>query len=181
MRKTPMRKTPMRKTLMRKTLFSLALVGTIATAAIAVGPGVGPARCLKGPLANTPLGRTIAGCFGRVITLRSDLNVTAEQRQQIREVILSHRSEIAATAKSVRDQRVALRDLVRSDQANETQIRAAADALGQAVSDAAVKVVALRGEIAPLLNDAQRATIDKFLMENDVAINAFLDSVMKGS
>ncbi len=166
---------------MRKTLLSLALVGTIATAAMAVSPGVGPASCLRGPLANTPLGRTIAGCFGRVLTLRSDMNVTAEQRQQIRDVVLSHRSEIAATAKSVRDQRVALRDLVRSDKADESQIRAAADALGQAVSDAAVKAVSLRGEIAPILTDDQRTTIDKFLMENDAAIDAFLDSVIKGS
>lgn len=167
--------------MMRKTLLSLALLGMIATAAMAVGPAVGPAGCLRGPLANTPLGKTIAGCFGRVITLRSDLNVTAEQRQKIRDVVMSHRSEIAATAKSVRDQRVALRDLVRSDQADTAQIRAAADALGQAVSNAAVKAVALRGEIAPLLNDDQRATIDKFLTENDAAINAFLDSVIKGS
>ncbi len=167
--------------MMRRVLFSAALVGTIATAAVAVGPGVGPAGCLNGPLANTALGRTIAGCFGRVLTLRADLNITVEQRQQIREVIMSHRAEIAATAKTVRDQRVALRDLVRSDEANETQIRAAADALGQAVSDAAVKAVKLRGEIAPLLDHNQRATIDEFLLENDAAIDAFLDSVIEGS
>ena len=167
--------------MMQKTLLSLALVGTIATASMAVGPGAGPARFLQGPLANTPLGRTLAGCFGRVLTLRSELNVTQEQRQQIREVVMSHRSEIASTAKSVRDQRVALRDLVRSGNTDESQIRAAADALGQAVSDAAVKAVSLRGEIAPLLDKGQRATIDKFLMENDAAINAFLDRVIQGN
>ena len=166
---------------MRKTLLSMALVGTIATATMAVGPGFGPAGRLCGPLANTALGRTIAGCFGRVLTLRSDLNVSDEQRQQIREVIMSHRSEIASTVKSVRDQRVALRDLARSDDTDESQIRAAADALGKAISDAAVKAVELRAEIAPLLDQDQHVTIDKFLTENDAAINAFLDSVIKGS
>jgi len=164
----------------RRILFSLAVVGAIATAAIAANPTVGPLGCLGGPLADTPLGRTISGCFGRVLTLRSDLNVSDSQRQQIRDVVISHRSEIAATVKSVRDQRVVLRDLVRSGEANQSQIRTAADALGRAISDAAVKAAELRGEIAPLLNEDQHATIDKFLMENDAAINAFLDSVVKG-
>lgn len=165
----------------RKVLLSVALVGTIATAAFAVSPAGGPFCAMRGPLAGTPLGRTISGCIGRVITLRSDLNVSDEQRQQIHDVLRSHHSEIASTAKSVRDKRVALRDLARSDNADQAQIQAAADALGQAVSEAAVKAVKLGGEIAPLLNQEQRAAIDKFLTENDAAINSFLDAAIQGS
>jgi len=167
--------------MMRRVIFSVAVVGVIATAAMAAGPAVGPVGFLGGPLANSPLGRTISGCLGRALTLRSDLNVTDQQRQQIRDVIMSHRAEIATTVKSVRDKRVDLRDLVRSDKAEKSEIRAAADALGQAVSDAAVKAAELRGKIAPLLSQDQRATIDKFLMENDTAINTFLDAAVKGS
>lgn len=162
---------------MRRIFLSVVAVGTIATAAMAVNPAAGPTSLWR----NSPLGRTIAASFGRVLTLRSDLNVTDEQRQQIRDVLVSHRAEIATTVKSVRDKRVALRDLVRSDKAEKSQIRSAADELGQAVSDAAVKAVELRGKIAPLLSQDQRATIDKFLMENDAAINAFLDAAVKGS
>ena len=165
----------------RRVLFSLAVVGSLATAAIAVSPNGGPFCAMRGPLANTPLGRTISGCIGRVITLRSDLNVSDEQRQQIRDLLLSHRSEIAETVKSVRDKRVALRDLARSDNASEEQIQAAADALGQAISKAAVKAVALRSEIAPLLTPEQQATIDKFLNENDKAIDSFLDAAIRGN
>ena len=166
---------------MRRVGLSLVVVGTIATAAMAVNPGLWPAGGWHGPLANTPLGRTITGCLGRVLTLRSDLNITDEQRQQIRDVIVSHRAEIASTVKSVRVKRVALRDLVRSDKAEKSEIRTAAAALGQAVGDAAVKAAELRGEIAPLLSQDQRAKIDKFFMENDAAINDFLDAAAKGS
>jgi len=167
--------------MMRRVILSVALVGTIATAAMAVSPAVGPTSLWRGPLANSPLGRTIAASFGRVLTLRSDLNVTDEQRKQIRDVFVSHRAEIAATVKSVRNKRVALRDLVRSGKAEKSQIRSAADELAQAVSDAAVKAAELQGKIAPLLSQDQRATIDKFLTENDAAINAFLDAAVKGS
>jgi len=166
---------------MRRVFLSAVVVGTVATAAMAVSPELGPAGVWRGPLANTPLGRTITGCLGRVFTLRSDLNITDEQRQQIRDVMVSHRAEIASTIKSVRDERVALRDLVRSENAEESEIRTAADALGQAVGDAAVQAAKLREEIAPLLSQDQRAKIDKFLMENDAAINAFLATAAKGS
>ena len=166
---------------MRRVFLSAVVVGTVATAAMAVSPELGPTGAWRGPLAHSPLGRTITGCLGRVFTLRSDLNISDEQRQQIRGVIVSHRAEIASTVKSIRDKRVVLRDLVRSDNAEESKIRTAAEALGQAVGDAAVKAAKLRGEIAPLLNQGQRTKIDKFLMENDAAIDGFLATAAKGS
>jgi len=166
------------KMMTRRVILSLTLVATIATAALAVGPGAGPASQLVGQLSNTPLRRVVSGCLGRFFTLRSDLNVTDQQRDQIRELLKSRRSEIATTVKSVRDARVALRDLARSEDADQAEIQAAADALGQSVSKAAFGAVKLRGQIAQVLTVEQRAMIDEFLSENDQAIDAFLTTSM---
>jgi Spy/CpxP family protein refolding chaperone len=122
----------------------------------------------------------VSGCFGRFLVLRSELNLTAEQRTKIRDVLVSHRSQIAQTAKSVHDKRSALRTAVLSGKADETQIRAAADDLGKAIADAAVKASKLRSEVAPILTEDQHNLIGKFLADNDAAIDKFLDNASQG-
>ena len=121
----------------------------------------------------------ISGSIGRLMVLRSELNVTDEQRAQIREVLVSRRPAIAETVKSVRDKRVALRNAVLSGKADEAQIRAAAEELGKAIADAAVKGSKLRNEIAPILTDEQQKLIGKFLAENDAAVDKFLTEAAK--
>jgi Spy/CpxP family protein refolding chaperone len=122
----------------------------------------------------------ISGSIGRLLVLRSEMNVTDEQRAQIRDVLVSRRPAIAETVKSVRDKRVVLRDAVLSGKADEAQIRAAADELGKAIADAAVKASKLRNEIAPILTEEQRGLIKKFLEENDAAVDKFLTNAANG-
>ena len=50
--------------------------------------------------------------------------MTAEQRERIRQVLASHKPEIARTVKAVHAKRVAVRDAVLSDKADEAQIQA---------------------------------------------------------
>ena len=163
--------------MMRRVLLPSVLLAAIAAAGVAAAPKSRPlsawGRC---PLADSPLGCAISGCVGRLLVLRSEVNVTAEQKAKISDVLVSHRSEIAKTVKSVRDKRVALRNAVLSGKAKEAQIRVASNELGKAISDAAVKASRLRNEIAPLLTEDQRHLIRKFLAENDAAINKSLDN-----
>lgn len=163
--------------MVRRFLLPSMLLAAIAAVAVAAEPDPRMlskwSRC---PFADSPMGRTISGCVGRLLVLRSEVNVSAEQKTEIRNLLVSHRSEIATTAKSVRDKRVALRNAVLSGDAEEAQIRVAADELGKAIGDAAVKASGLRNEIAPLLTEDQRLLIREFLAENDAAINKFLDN-----
>ncbi|MHB8900238.1 MAG: Spy/CpxP family protein refolding chaperone [Thermoguttaceae bacterium] len=162
----------------RRILVASVLVLALVTGmAAAFGPGASLGKC---PLANTPVGKMITGCIGRLMVLRSELNVTDEQRAQIGEVLVSRRSAIAETVKSVRDKRVVLRDAVLSGKADEAQIRAAADELGKAIGDAAVKASKLRGEIAPILTQEQREQIRTFFQENDAAVDKFLTQAAQG-
>lgn len=152
------------------------LVAAIAAGSLMAAPDAGPASGgRKFPLADTPLGRFVTGRLGRLLVLRSELNVTAEQRDQIRAVVVSHRPEIAATVKTLHQKRATLRDAVLAQEADEAKIRAAADELGKAVGDAAVKAAKLKREVAPILTAEQRERIGQFLAEHDASLNAFLD------
>lgn len=161
----------------------LAVVGFVCVGAVAMAaaptlaPGAGLGQL---PRMHTPLGRLISGSVGRLLVLRSDLAVTDAQRAQVREVLVQHRPEIAATVKSVQDSRVELRNTVLRGDADEATIRAAADKLGQAVSDAAVKAAKLRNELAPILTDEQKERIGEFFSEQDAAVNKVLERAVQG-
>ena len=155
----------------------LAIAAVGIGAAAPSGPLAGFGKC---PLADSPVGRMITGCIGRLLVLRSEMNVTADQKAKIRDVLVSRRPQIAQTVKTLHEKRVTLRNAVLSGKSDEAQIRAAADDLGKAISDAAVKASKLRNEIAPILTEDQRHLIGKFLAENDAAINKFLDQAAQG-
>jgi Spy/CpxP family protein refolding chaperone len=157
----------------------------LATLMGAVGHAAPPEATPSAPptwrqWADTPIGRLVSGNLGRLLVLRSEMNVSAEQRAEVRGVLLNHRSEIAATAKSVREKRLVLRDAVLADQPDEAKIRAAANDFGVALGDAAVKAAKLRGEIAPILTEEQRELIRQFRQERDESIAGFLEEAIKG-
>lgn len=157
----------------------LAMVGVVAaglaTAGWASGPASAPgAGWLKGPAANTPLGRLVTASLGRLLVLRAELELTPEQRSQIRDVLVSHRAQIAQTVKSVRDKRVVLRDAVLQGQSDE-QIRAAAAELGTQIAEASVKAAKLRNQLAPILTEQQQKRIGQFIADQDQAVGRFLE------
>ncbi|MHB0956655.1 MAG: Spy/CpxP family protein refolding chaperone [Pirellulaceae bacterium] len=160
----------------------LAVVGIVCLCTVALAmaptkaPGMGPEQF---PLVNSPLGRLISGSIGRLMVLRSDVALTDAQRQQVREVLVKHRAEIAATVKSVRDSRVELRNTVLRGDADEATIKAAADNFGQAVSAAAVKASKLRNELAPILTEEQKQRIGEFFSEQDAAVNKVLERAVQ--
>jgi Spy/CpxP family protein refolding chaperone len=107
------------------------------------------------------------------------VDLTDAQRAQIRDVLVSRRPQVAETVKSVREKRVALRNAVLNPQSSESDIRAAADKLGDVIADAAVKAAKLRGELAPILTEAQRQTIAEFIAEHDDTVTKFLEKAGK--
>lgn len=161
----------------------LVVLGVLGICSVAwaatppAAPSFGPGAMR---LANTPLGQLITGSIGRLMVLRSDLALTEVQRMQIRELVMQHRAEIAATVKSVRDSRTELRDTVLRGDADEATIKAAADKLGAAIGDAAVKAAKLRNDVAPILTDEQKTRIQEFLAEQDGAVDKLLERAAQG-
>ena len=150
------------------------LVAGIATLTAAATPGPGPGVGFGRRPADTPLGRMISGNFGRMLVLRSELNLTPEQKTEIRDILVSHRTEIASTMQAVHAKRTALGQAILQGK-SESEIRAAADALGDVISDTAVKAVKLRNQLAPVLTDEQQELIGRFIHDKDNSVESFLE------
>ncbi len=94
---------------------------------LGMGPGpMGPGAMFKKFLSGTPLGRHTAGSVGRGLVLISELNVTDEQKEQIRNVIVGHKSEIVEMVKTLHAKKCALHDAVMTENPDESAIRKAA-------------------------------------------------------
>jgi len=152
-------------------LVGWVLAGLIGGVAIAGPMGAGVAGC-RARLGELPLGKLLIGNLGRWMVLRSELNVTDQQKAQIRETVIAHKPEIAAAAKGVWDRRTALREAVLAGK-DEAAIRAAADQLGKAAGDAAVLAAKVASELKPILTAEQQQMIRQTRGECDQAVQRF--------
>lgn len=162
--------------LRRKLVVGLIAGPVVAAAAVvAIAAEGGTGHSLK----DTALGRLISGCVGRMMVLRSELDLSEPQRQQIRTILTSHRQEIQKQAEAVWQKRTALRNKVLSPGSDEQEIRKAANDMAQQIGDAAVLASKLRNEIAPLLNETQQKRIQKYFAENGEAVEKFFANASK--
>lgn len=156
--------------LRRKLVLGLIAGTVVATAVAAIAAEQGPP-----PFRESPLGRLIGGCLGRFAVLRSDLDLSDQQRGQIRDTLKGRRSEIVQQAESLWKKRVALRDAVLKSNSDEAEIRKAANELGKEIGNAAVLAAKIRGEVAPVFNDEQRAMVQKCFADNEAAVERFFE------
>jgi Spy/CpxP family protein refolding chaperone len=168
----------MNMTLSRKTLVWVAIpvVGLSATgiwAADSAAQRDSRPGCMGGMIR-----RFVAGQIGRLAVLRSDLNITDEQRSEIRGIVQGHRSEIAPVVQKIVEKRRALRAAVLADSPDEKTIRAAADDLGKAIGDAGVLASKVAGEVRPALTQEQRDRIGKFRQDREAATDAWLQKLL---
>jgi Spy/CpxP family protein refolding chaperone len=126
-----------------------------------------------------PLRTFIQGQIGRLMTLRSDLDVTNEQREAIKKIVQGHKVEIIAVATPIVEKRRALRDATLAKTPDETAIRAAASDLGKAIGDAAVLASKVKGEVAKELTPEQQKKIEQFRLGSDQALDNFVKILAK--
>lgn len=138
-------------------LLALTLVGLAGP-----GPASAVADDTAANLCPPPLARLIAGNVGRFLVMRSELNITDEQRKEIRARLKSHRSEIQTVIKSLMDKRKALRETVLNKAGDETSIRAASADLAKSIGDAAVLASKVIAEIRPTLTPDQLNRVQEF-------------------
>jgi Spy/CpxP family protein refolding chaperone len=116
-----------------------------------------------------PIARLIMGKIGRLMVLKSELGVTDEQRDKLREIGLSHRSEAGPAIAKVSASFRGLRDAVLAESGDEAAIRKAADDHGKAVGDLAVVLSKMAKEGREVLTEDQRGQIKSFIAQNDAA------------
>jgi Spy/CpxP family protein refolding chaperone len=160
-------------------------IGTIGTCMVAAALvcGLGQ-RVLAAPgpagdelPAARPAGMLLSGQLGRLLELRSELDLTADQRSQIREIVKSHRQELSSVIKPVVEKRRALRDATLAENASEAAIHTAADELGKAIGDAAVVGSKIKVEVRQVLTPEQQEKISQFRGESQSAVDKFLDKM----
>jgi len=138
----------------------------------------GPADEIAGAnFCMPPIGRLIAGNIGRLLVLKSELNVTDEQKRKIAATVKSHRDEIRPVAQTVIEKRKALREAVMAQPANDQAIRAAATDLGKAIGDAAVVASKVIGEARGALKPDQIERIQKFRASCDDSVADWVKTI----
>jgi Spy/CpxP family protein refolding chaperone len=161
-----------------KKMLMAALLGTVVLAG-GLGAGVGAVGATAIQSGNGPLHRFFSGQIGRLLTLRSDLNLTDAQRDQIKTILQSHRTEIAAVLEPLVKDRRALRDATLADPADEKAIRTAAANLSTSIGNAAVLASHIKAEARKVITPAQMQTLEDFRQQSDASVDRFLDNMAK--
>jgi Spy/CpxP family protein refolding chaperone len=153
----------------------LAAIDTGAERAAAQSPSVVAEACAQ--MADTPLGKHVIGTIGRLLVLRSELDVTAEQRERIRATVLEHRPEIAEVAQGMLKKWAALGDTVLAEEIDEKAIRAAAAEFGETLGDAAIARAKMIREVRGEFSRGQIDALKAFRAEQLRSVERLLEQV----
>jgi periplasmic protein CpxP/Spy len=94
---------------------------------------------------------------GRILQRLADrLNLTEDQRTQIRTVFGGEKNTLAPLLAQLHDARINLRAAIRASDATEASVRAASAKVAAVEADLAVERMRLFGKIVPILTGAQR-------------------------
>ncbi len=109
-----------------------------------------------------PFKKLLTGHMGRLLVLKSKLDITDEQREKIKGIVKSRKGEIAPVVKDLMEKRYRLRKAVLDEPANEAEIRAAAKSLSGSIGDAAVVAAKVIADARPVLSPKQRKLLREF-------------------
>ena len=132
---------------------------TIATAAAIIAGGLtsAPAQDTNDSAAGTRPGR------GQILQrIAKKLNLTDDQKSQIKTVLGADKDTLTALFGQLHDARKNLRMAIHANDANEAAVRAASAKVASVEADWAVERMKLYGKIAPILTDQQRRKIAGF-------------------
>jgi Spy/CpxP family protein refolding chaperone len=153
---------------------ALVLTGVAVWSVAQVGPvrkhGAGAGKACHGPAPQ--LAR---GTIGRWMVLRSELDITDDQREQIKSIVQSHRDAFRPLIGKVVAAKRALREAVIEPEADEARIRAAAAELGREVGEAAVLASKVAAEVRPVLTEEQIERLEQFRVDQGAAVDRWIE------
>lgn len=121
-----------------------------------------------------PLGRLFMGKMGRLMVLRSEMNLTEDQHGQLKKIMLENRKDVGPHLGKIAMSLRGLRDAVLADEPNEANIRKAAEVHANAVADAAVTISKVAQQGKKVLTEEQKGLVKKFFADNDAAMDKFM-------
>ncbi|MEW6367788.1 MAG: Spy/CpxP family protein refolding chaperone [Acidobacteriota bacterium] len=153
----------------------VALAGVLLMGMAGAGGGGGSRGAER--LGDSPLARLIRWSICRMVMLGEELDLTAEQRERIAEVMDSHRKEAQPIVRNVVDKRRVLRDAMLSDEISEKVIREAAVDLGSAMGEAAILRARIGKEARQVLTEEQIEVLMQFIEERDNRVDQWIDQL----
>ncbi len=161
----------------------IAIIGIICSLVLtasltAWGTESGALSTGNGPFDGS-LKRLIIGQVGRILVLKSQLDVTDEQKKKTAGIIGSRLGEIIPVAQDVIGKRRALRQAVMEENPDEKEIRSAAEALGKSIGDASVLTSRIVAEARPIFTSRQVKLIKDFRISLDNATTDWLNQLGK--
>jgi Spy/CpxP family protein refolding chaperone len=146
------------KSLRRTAILSMTLVALLALPAIALaGPGK------RGHGRGGPHGEPGPGQKLRMLV--AHLELSEDQREQVRAMAEEHRESTRALRERIRDSRRALREAIDSNESDEDAIRGAAAVLAAAEADMAVARASHRKGFEALLTPEQLEELERIKEE----------------
>ena len=137
-------------------------VGVVVGGALVVKTRAAEARQLNAALGVGGAAQAPPG--GRIARL---LNLTPEQKSQIRAVLAGDKVKLTTLLTTAHDARVNLRTSIRTTGASENEIRGASAKVASAESDLAVERAALYVKISPILTADQLAQLSQLQQRAD--------------
>lgn len=132
------------------------LLGSLAAALVAGGFTVTKA------FAAEKSGGPTAPMRGKILQRLADrLELTADQRTQIKTILEGEQDNLKPLLTSLHDARTNLRAAIHAADANETSVRAASAKVASAEADLAVERLKISGKIAPIVTAGQRQKISE--------------------
>jgi Spy/CpxP family protein refolding chaperone len=118
---------------------------------------------------------------GRLLQrIAEKLNLTSDQRAQIKAVIAGDKDTLTPLLTAVHDARIDLRAAIRASDATEASVRAASAKVAAAEADLAVERMKLYGKIAPILTEAQRQQLAELQQRADGFVDAVIARIGSG-
>ena len=122
-----------------------------------------------------PLQMLVQGEIGRLMTLRSDLDISNEQREEIRTIVTGYREDFAPLVREMVWQRQVLRNAVLAESANTTDIKQQVTALGETIAEVSLLAADVIRDVRPVLTPDQIERVETFTAEHDTAAQRWLE------
>ncbi len=162
----------MSKIMLWALVITLSIAGVGATVAAESG-ALGSGQSWR----NLPGGRLLQGQIGRLMSLRAELNLSDEQRSQIRQMPHSKKSQISKLLTQLVEQRSTLRDMAIQETPDKKTIQKTSDQMAKTVAQAAILGGELRQKIMTVMDDEQRLILAAVQSDRQDAMDKWLSEL----
>lgn len=139
--------------------------------------GAAPALAFDGPAPAVRVMHGMSTVLMQVAGLPAKLDLTDEQKQEIKAILASHKDELAVLAAAEKTTRTALHTAIRQLSVNEKNVRQASAAVAKVDADLAVTRAQIYSEIYAVLTPDQRAELAAAIQEVQSSVASLIETL----